>query len=899
MKKITSKIMLFLTFVLVAFSMNSQTTYYEDFRYENTGRGFTVQKIALDGQAAGDIGKRMSDIVDAADSSPVFDASSRPSTRTPNGGARDQRGISFKNISGSGAGLTNHEIEAWALMTNQNLSSVNAPKVSFWTQQRSVVGSGSTITVWVSQNYTHGNAPSSATWTNETSNITGAIATAGVSNLTYVKGELDLSAYTGTSVTVAFKIVTDNTAYSAGVSQHGTFYISDVKFAATPTNVLDGLADLNESASGQTNIFSTPSAAINNSNFSNTSKWGAVLSTDNSVPRLANGSLIPAGEGYKFEVASNYNPIVVTEVRYQLVNAASNKGAPDGSKWKVQGSNDDAAWTDLCEPVEMFGSNTGVDVQFPITLNNTTAYRYYRFVLSEAWTPNSNFTALQRLDFVVSSLWTGTTDSDWSTVTNWSTGAVPANNAVITSGLTNYPTIATGTAVTTGNILIESGASLIADGTSTVTSNVTYKRNLSFTAGGLEGWHLVGSPVSGQTYNNDFISANSIATGTVAANRGIAVYDNSVATNNWDYFQNGESGTFGIASGYSMKTFETTDVSFTGTLNTDNADKGINIGAGTPFNLISNPFTAYINSETFLDLAANSTKLTSKTIWVWNPSTKNYDAKISTAAFKVAPGQGFFVSCSTAGDLTFEEGIQNHQTSDTFLRTEVKPQITLNITDSELNRYAKIYYDDNASKSFDNGYDGETFAGVANKFDIFTQLLENNQGKNYQIQSLPNEDLESMVIPVGLKSEAGKEITFTAETLNLPNDIKVFLEDRNANTFTRLDEINSEYKVTLTEAANGIGQFYLHTSKSSLGVQEVNQNNISVYSVNKSTLKIVGLSQGNSDVSLYNILGKKVFSTSFKSNGVQEISLPELARGIYIVQIANKTGKLSKKIVLE
>lgn len=403
MKKITLKLTLFLTFGLFAFSVNAQTIYYEDFRFENETRGFTVQKVALGGQAANQVGKRVSDVVDASDSSPVFDESSRPANRIPAGTARDQRTIAFTNTSGSPAD-TNYEIEGWAMMTNQDLSSANAPKVSFWTQQRFVVGGGATLTVWVSENYTHGNAPSTATWTNETANIAGNIATSELNPQTYVYGELDLSSYTGTSVTVAFKMETDNSAYSAGVSQHGTFYISDVKFEATPQDVADGaFSALNTSFSGQTDIFITPSASMSDSNFSNTNTWADVLTTATSVPRLANGVLIPVGEGYKFEVSGAYNPIAVSEVRYIMANGTSNKGAPDESRWVVQGSNDDTNWDDLCAPVGMFSGNSGAGTEYPITLTTTQAYRYYRFVLSTAWTPNQNFTALHQLDFTVDS----------------------------------------------------------------------------------------------------------------------------------------------------------------------------------------------------------------------------------------------------------------------------------------------------------------------------------------------------------------------------------------------------------------------------------------------------------------------------------------------------------------
>lgn len=395
MKKIT----LFI-FMFIAFSINAQTIYYEDFRYDSGNNGFTVQKVSLDGQAADKVGKRIGDVVDANDSNPVFDESSRPTNRIPSGAIRQQRAISFSNTSSANDVITNHEIEAWAFMTNQDLSSTNEPKVSFWTQQRSVVGGGATLSVLVSENYTHGTSPSTATWTDETANITGAIATSDLNPLTYVPGSIDLSNYTSASVTVAFKVVTDNSAYEQNVKQHGTFYISDVKFESTPEEVAGGaFSALNTSSSGQTNIFDIPSASISESNFSNTSKWADVLTSEGAVPRLANGVEIPVGEGYKFKVADKYNPIAVSEVRYVQVNGASNKGAPDNSKWMVQGSNDDTNWDDLSSVIEMYSSSN--DVETAATLTTTKRYRYYRFVLANAWTPNSNFTAIKQVDFTV------------------------------------------------------------------------------------------------------------------------------------------------------------------------------------------------------------------------------------------------------------------------------------------------------------------------------------------------------------------------------------------------------------------------------------------------------------------------------------------------------------------
>jgi len=156
-----------------------------------------------------------------------------------------------------------------------------------------------------------------------------------------------------------------------------------------------------------------------------------------------------------------------------------------------------------------------------------------------------------------------------------------------------------------------------------------------------------------------------------------------------------------------------------------------------------------------------------------------------------------------------------------------------------------------------------------------------------------------MVIPIGVNANAGKEITFSAEALNLPDGIKVFLEDRLANTFNELSD-NKTFKVNLSEALNDVGRFYLHTSSNALSIDDsVILENVSIYKTNASTLKIVGLPNGIANIKLINVLGKQLMNTSFNANGAKEISLPNLAAGIYIVQLETEFSKLNKKIVLE
>ncbi|WP_189663326.1 MULTISPECIES: T9SS type A sorting domain-containing protein [unclassified Polaribacter] len=241
-----------------------------------------------------------------------------------------------------------------------------------------------------------------------------------------------------------------------------------------------------------------------------------------------------------------------------------------------------------------------------------------------------------------------------------------------------------------------------------------------------------------------------------------------------------------------------------------------------------------------------------------------------------------------------------HETSGTTFYKNFNTSISLNLSNGSSNKTTKINYLNSKTAGLDPGFDIGMFNGVASDIRVYTQLIQEDQGIAFARQALPNTDLETMVIPVGVKAAANKEITFSANANNLPTDLKVFLEDKLTNTFTRLDETNSSLKITLSEALNGIGRFYLHTKTSSvLSTDNVVLTNISMYKINASTLRITGLSQGKTSVKLFNMLGKQVLNTSFTSNGMQDITLPTLATGVYIVQLETAQGNLNKKITLE
>ena len=495
--------------------------------------------------------------------------------------------------------------------------------------------------------------------------------------------------------------------------------------------------------------------------------------------------------------------------------------------------------------------------------------------------------------------WTGAADTDWATASNWDTDLIPSNhlNAIIPD-VTNAPIIGSSTGASvidlaiTGSdgLTINSGGSLIVSGTSS--GNVTHNRNLATT-----NWYLMSSPVIGETYDNTYVAANSLAIN--GTNNAIASY--VPADDTWSYMQTNGSDTFTAGNGYSVKRSATGDISFTGTLNVDNAGVDVVLSSsGNRFNLLGNPYTSHIASATFLTNEAAVSE--TQTLWVWNQATGAsgaYEVKTISDAMIIAPAQGFFVKANAAGGtFNFAESNQA-STGGTFQRTENRQEIYLTISNQTDAREAKIYYIENMTTGFDVGYEGELFNGVSNPLAIYTHLVADSEGKNYQVQSLPTNNYENMIVPVGVNATSGSAITIDASTNNLPEGVNIYLEDKQDNSFTLLNA-DTNFNSTLENDLSGIGRFYLHTTSESLSTAALGiDSNISIYKSSSDNIRIVGVQNGTANVQMYNMLGKEVLKTSFEGNGVNDIKLNTIPMGIYIVKIATENGTLNRKIIIQ
>ena len=617
---------------------------------------------------------------------------------------------------------------------------------------------------------------------------------------------------------------------------------------------------------------------------------------------------------------------------------ADNTASPDGGNFKGSRSNQ----TSFSDYYAQINTNANWDTE---STNGELSLPFSQ----EAFTINTT-------------TWTGASSNVWTLPGNWNNGVPTSNSLVTIPEVATAPEITTainaevgnlsisdtdgisilkGTLTINGNLTINSGSQLYLESAFTGANTIDAASvilNGSYTSAdsnkffyftetfndNTSGWTLISSPTIGEVIDGGatgFATFNALQTS--GTNYGIAPYDNSViSANRWDYYTTTEiaaTNTLTMTSGKGYSVLPNSalnsdtakgNLGFKGSLPTSDITIAITDnsgGVGNDFNLIGNPYPSFIPADNTADatnafLNKNTAELSEATLWFWNKATSAYITVNQTSNRFIAPAQGFFVKSKTGGGtITFTKAMQSHQSSGTFNKTpNNRPEINLIMTSGNSKKNTLIYFYENKTTGFDNGYDSSMFNGVSNSLAIYSQLVSNNQGKDLAIQTLPDSNYENMVIPIGINATSGKEITFSSETINLPSGIKVYLEDKDNNTLTRLDEVNSEYKITLNTNLNGIGRFYLHTrSNSTLNTSNFDIKNIDIFKNSLNTLRITGLQNGNATIKMFDVLGKKVHTTFFKANTINDINLPALKTGIYIVQLITTQGKISKKIIIE
>ena len=515
--------------------------------------------------------------------------------------------------------------------------------------------------------------------------------------------------------------------------------------------------------------------------------------------------------------------------------------------------------------------------------------------------------------------WTGSINTDWTNSSNWTNGlpaidvdvkipntsTKPILNSTVTldnlsieenaeltlnesAGLTVKENIVNDGTITINSSLSNSG-SIIVEGTST--GEITYNRAVS------TNWHLVSPPVIGQTYNNTWVSDNLIASGSVNSNqRGIAIFDNDLGS--WKYMLAGESATFDQGKGYSILKTTSGNLIFKGTILTSSTTEDIDNGTSNAFNLVGNVYPSYIPINNDADgtnnfLALNTTPLNELTVWIWNGSSYTAINHASSSQF-LAPGQGFFVKSKPAGgSVSFSNLMRSHQSNSFYKTQQARPEIRLFLAKGKSKKHADIYYIENTTEGFDNGYDSSLYTGGASTFEVFTKLVNDESEMNLSIQSIPKD--YSIIVPVGIIASSNEEVKISIEAKNIDSNQKIYLEDKQEGTFTHLKDENSVYTFINSSESSISDRFYIHTSSKSLQVKDDALLEAKIF-YHSNKIHFENLPVRNKSIEIYNVLGKLLVTKKLKNTS--SISTKRLPKAPYIIRLKTEKGAIQKKMII-
>ncbi|MGL1888963.1 MAG: DUF1565 domain-containing protein [Reichenbachiella sp.] len=532
--------------------------------------------------------------------------------------------------------------------------------------------------------------------------------------------------------------------------------------------------------------------------------------------------------------------------------------------------------------------------------------------------------------------WTGTTNNDWLTTSNWDGGIVPGNtDYVFISSSENKPVITSDVVINSlniadnmdltvtsdysltidgelsadlGHLIIEANASLITNGMVSGTNHV-FKHDNSVAQS-----HMIGSPVS-QAVAGDINST-------------LLRYDETIPYNS--FIDNGSGGNDGadrwitlgandkLQAGLGYSTDKTESNTFQGTPNTgdlvipisytDHDVSGANYEEYFEgMNLVSNPYPTAISVYSFM--IANSLAIESP-VWVWNEDIEDYitmnplgqvgDTNDESAwQFGIInPFQGYFIKAKPSIDeLKFNKDMRliTSSADQHSLDTDTKnfQTIRLSLTGKGIANETLIGVVEEASLGQDK-YDAQKLI-INEGMKLFSYAEE----RALAIQGLPAID-SSISISLGITiTEASEYVLDITELKNWASEPPIFLVDNILKTY---HDLSTDGAYTFdSDAVSNQNRFNLSfveplllniNSEADLhGLQVVHQ---------KEGVQIDCRSTSNHLISMeiVNLAGKTLFSRHYKNDTIKEfIPFNFETRQVFIIRVVSKKGVYTNKIM--
>ena len=488
-------------------------------------------------------------------------------------------------------------------------------------------------------------------------------------------------------------------------------------------------------------------------------------------------------------------------------------------------------------------------------------------------------------------------NSNWNSAYTWNTGMPGSNdNVTINTNVyvdnlstcnklsispTGYLTIGSGNTLSIiDTTTIECGGSLIDNNNQTI--NAVVKRNFTSAnwANGLDGWHIVSSPVSNQAINGNWINGN-YDFYTFDEPSGQWLNQKVVANN---------ITSFNVGKGY-LAAYETDTVKqFKGFLNNNNVSVNLTytLTGGKGYNLLGNPFPSAIKWSNDGTNNWNLTNIESISK-IWNECNQTYSQSFNNDI--IPSNQGFIIKTSvpiTGFIIPKAARVNNNHC---YYKSLSSNMLTFNVSNNqnECKVSSYILFNDLATYNYDILYDGSELQGSSVAPRLYSFIPT---GEKLSVNALPFIN-NNTVVNLGFVAGVNGLYTIIMDSNNVTGLFSIIIKDTQTGSSQNL-LLNPVFNFT-ADTSDNPDRFKLFLNVTSTeGISSFNNNLINITSSNK-IIKISSKDVIN-HVDIYNIIGQKIYYNNLNTTGDFLINLKDKVSGIYMIKIIGAKAIYTQKI---
>ena len=266
----------------------------------------------------------------------------------------------------------------------------------------------------------------------------------------------------------------------------------------------------------------------------------------------------------------------------------------------------------------------------------------------------------------------------------------------------------------------------------------------------------------------------------------------------------------------------------------------------------------------------------------------------------IASGQGFFIETDVAGDLTFNNTMRDIVDNTNFYKTKAKKEVEerhriwLKLTNNTVNSsQATVAYVSNATSDYDNGYDSFVY-NEEQPYALYSLIGTDKMVIQGKALPFVNTDVVPMGYAINVAGSAAISV-YNFDGLFLEEQ-GIYLEDKLLNVIHNIKE--SPYNFT-TQAGTFNDRFVLRYTSGSLGTGDFKSSENSILiSKDKNELKIKSELENIKRVTVFDLIGKKVFDKEAVNSNEFRTSNITLNKQTVIVKVTLTNGQIiSKKVI--